>query len=100
MHRWASIYKHLVYLCGRLSYNKLAADCAGAVFYAMMKHALDTAHSSTGELRPSFHCYIIFFPLFLSMAYVSYLIKTTYRFVLEFEHTWKTWCLDLVRETE
>ncbi|KAG4928879.1 hypothetical protein JHK85_055365 [Glycine max] len=33
-----------------LSYNKLAADCAGAVFYAMMKYALDTPHSSADGL--------------------------------------------------
>uniref|UniRef100_I1NC49 Translation initiation factor eIF2B subunit epsilon n=1 Tax=Glycine max TaxID=3847 RepID=I1NC49_SOYBN len=34
----------------KLSYNKLAADCAGAVFYAMMKYALDTPHSSADGL--------------------------------------------------
>ncbi|KAL2990094.1 hypothetical protein AAZX31_11G177400 [Glycine max] len=32
----------------KLSYNKLAADCAGVVFSTMMKYALDTPHSSTG----------------------------------------------------
>ncbi|KAG4916907.1 hypothetical protein JHK87_054464 [Glycine soja] len=34
----------------KLSYNKLAADCAGAVFYAMMKYALDTPDSSADGL--------------------------------------------------
>ncbi|TKY61431.1 translation initiation factor eIF-2B subunit epsilon [Spatholobus suberectus] len=34
----------------KLSYNKLTADCAGAVFYAMMKYALDTPHSSADSL--------------------------------------------------
>ncbi|XP_051122313.1 uncharacterized protein LOC127245460 isoform X2 [Andrographis paniculata] len=34
----------------RLSCNLTATDCASALFYAMMKLALDTAHSSTGEL--------------------------------------------------
>ncbi|XP_060670591.1 uncharacterized protein LOC107419573 isoform X3 [Ziziphus jujuba] len=34
----------------RLSYNKVAADCAGAIFYAMMKLALETPHTSAGEL--------------------------------------------------
>ncbi|CAN6575553.1 unnamed protein product [Malus baccata var. baccata] len=33
----------------RLSYNKVAADCAGALFYSMMKLALETPHSP-GEL--------------------------------------------------
>lgn len=30
----------------KLSYNKVAADCAGALFYAMMKYAVDMPHSS------------------------------------------------------
>lgn len=30
----------------KLSYNKIAADCAGALFYAMMKYAVDMPHSS------------------------------------------------------
>ncbi|KAE9598104.1 hypothetical protein Lal_00003914 [Lupinus albus] len=34
----------------KLSYNKVAADCAGAVFYALMKYALDTVHSSADSL--------------------------------------------------
>lgn len=34
----------------RLSYNRLAADCAGAIFYSMMKLALETPHSSASEL--------------------------------------------------
>ncbi|TQD70650.1 hypothetical protein C1H46_043820 [Malus baccata] len=34
----------------RLSYNKVAADCAGALFYSMMKLALETPHDSPGEL--------------------------------------------------
>ncbi|XP_048433086.1 translation initiation factor eIF-2B subunit epsilon isoform X2 [Pyrus x bretschneideri] len=34
----------------RLSYNKVAADCAGALFYSMMKLALETPHGSPGEL--------------------------------------------------
>jgi hypothetical protein len=37
-----------------LSYNKIAADCAGALFYAMMKHAVDMPHSSAGELSSIF----------------------------------------------
>ncbi|KAL6566007.1 hypothetical protein OROHE_005062 [Orobanche hederae] len=34
----------------RLSYNLTSTDCAGALFYAMMKLALDTSHASPGEL--------------------------------------------------
>ncbi|KAA8536938.1 hypothetical protein F0562_029416 [Nyssa sinensis] len=34
----------------RLSYNMTSADCAGAIFYSVMKLALDTPHSSTSEL--------------------------------------------------
>ncbi|RDX99323.1 Translation initiation factor eIF-2B subunit epsilon, partial [Mucuna pruriens] len=34
----------------KLSYNKLTADCAGAVFYAMLKYVLDTPHSSADGL--------------------------------------------------
>ncbi|XP_011099797.1 translation initiation factor eIF-2B subunit epsilon [Sesamum indicum] len=34
----------------RLSYNLTSSDCAGALFYAMMKLALDTPHGSPGEL--------------------------------------------------
>ncbi|KAM2895408.1 hypothetical protein FF1_010518 [Malus domestica] len=34
----------------RLSYNKVAADCAGALFYSMMKLALETPYGSPGEL--------------------------------------------------
>uniref|UniRef100_A0A5B6ZZC6 Translation initiation factor eIF2B subunit epsilon n=1 Tax=Davidia involucrata TaxID=16924 RepID=A0A5B6ZZC6_DAVIN len=34
----------------RLSYNMTAADCAGALFYSLMKLALDTPHSSATEL--------------------------------------------------
>ncbi|XP_040999622.1 translation initiation factor eIF-2B subunit epsilon isoform X2 [Juglans microcarpa x Juglans regia] len=34
----------------RLSYNKLFADCAGAIFYSMMKLALETPHTSASEL--------------------------------------------------
>ncbi|KAL2241211.1 UNVERIFIED_CONTAM: hypothetical protein Sindi_0762300, partial [Sesamum indicum] len=33
----------------RLSYNLTSSDCAGALFYAMMKLALDTPHGSPGE---------------------------------------------------
>ncbi|XP_065626442.1 uncharacterized protein LOC112039284 isoform X2 [Quercus suber] len=34
----------------RLSYNKLFTDCAGAIFYSLMKLALETPHSSPSEL--------------------------------------------------
>ncbi|XP_075492347.1 uncharacterized protein LOC142530397 [Primulina tabacum] len=34
----------------RLSYNLTSSDCAGALFYGMMKLALDTPHNSLGEL--------------------------------------------------
>ncbi|KAJ7973419.1 Translation initiation factor eIF-2B subunit epsilon [Quillaja saponaria] len=34
----------------RLSYNKEAADCAGAIFFSMMKLALETPHTSVNEL--------------------------------------------------
>ncbi|KZV47254.1 translation initiation factor eIF-2B subunit epsilon [Dorcoceras hygrometricum] len=34
----------------RLSYNLTSTDCAGALFYGMMKLASDTPHSSHGEL--------------------------------------------------
>ncbi|KAK4416769.1 Translation initiation factor eIF-2B subunit epsilon [Sesamum alatum] len=33
-----------------LSYNLTSSDCAGALFYGMMKLALDTPHGSSGEL--------------------------------------------------
>lgn len=35
----------------RLSYNMTSADCAGAVFYSMMKLAVKTPHSSASELQ-------------------------------------------------
>ncbi|KAH9680327.1 eIF-2B GDP-GTP exchange factor subunit epsilon [Citrus sinensis] len=35
----------------RLSYNMTSADCAGAVFYSMMKLAIKTPHSSASELQ-------------------------------------------------
>ncbi|XP_047970403.1 translation initiation factor eIF-2B subunit epsilon isoform X2 [Salvia hispanica] len=34
----------------RLSYNMASTDCAGALFYAIMKYAVDTPHDSAGEL--------------------------------------------------
>ncbi|KAI9084829.1 hypothetical protein K1719_033235 [Acacia pycnantha] len=34
----------------KLSYDKLAADCAGAIFHAMMKYALEIPRSSAGSL--------------------------------------------------
>ncbi|KAK9919652.1 hypothetical protein M0R45_028238 [Rubus argutus] len=34
----------------RLSSNKQTADCAGAIFYSMMKLALETPHNSASEL--------------------------------------------------
>ncbi|BAT88014.1 hypothetical protein VIGAN_05144500 [Vigna angularis var. angularis] len=34
----------------KLSYNKETSDCAGALFYAMMKYALDIPHSSSDGL--------------------------------------------------
>ncbi|XP_059312141.1 uncharacterized protein LOC132063565 [Lycium ferocissimum] len=34
----------------RLSYNMASADCAGALFYSVMKLALDTPHDSPNEL--------------------------------------------------
>ncbi|CAN8316293.1 unnamed protein product [Cochlearia groenlandica] len=34
----------------RLSYNMESSDCAGAVFYSMMKLAVDTPHNSATEL--------------------------------------------------
>uniref|UniRef100_A0A6N2KTT1 Translation initiation factor eIF2B subunit epsilon n=1 Tax=Salix viminalis TaxID=40686 RepID=A0A6N2KTT1_SALVM len=37
----------------RLSYNMTSADCAGAIFYAMMKQALEIPHATAGELRKS-----------------------------------------------
>lgn len=33
----------------RLSYNMTSADCAGAVFYSMMKLAVKTPHSSASK---------------------------------------------------
>ena len=37
----------------RLSYNMTSADCAGAIFYAMMKQALEIPQATAGELRKS-----------------------------------------------
>ncbi|KAB5511956.1 hypothetical protein DKX38_028984 [Salix brachista] len=37
----------------RLSYNMTSADYAGAIFYAMMKQALEIPHATAGELRKS-----------------------------------------------
>ncbi|KAB1212650.1 putative translation initiation factor eIF-2B subunit epsilon [Morella rubra] len=34
----------------RLSFNKIFADCAGAIFYSLMKLALETPHNSPSEL--------------------------------------------------
>lgn len=39
----------LISLCFRLSYNLASSDCAGALFYAMMKLAADTPHGSSGN---------------------------------------------------
>lgn len=39
----------------KLSYNKIAADCAGALFYAMMKYAVDLPHSSADGLVQNVH---------------------------------------------
>ncbi|XVE90136.1 hypothetical protein DITRI_Ditri20bG0053900 [Diplodiscus trichospermus] len=35
----------------RLSYNMASVDCAGAIFYSMMKLAVHTLHSSSSELH-------------------------------------------------
>ncbi|XVF30875.1 hypothetical protein REPUB_Repub16aG0095400 [Reevesia pubescens] len=35
----------------RLSYNMASVDCAGAIFYSMMKCAVDSPHSSASELQ-------------------------------------------------
>ncbi|KAL4302598.1 hypothetical protein GQ457_10G014180 [Hibiscus cannabinus] len=35
----------------RLSYNIAAVDCAGAIFYSMMKLAVESLHSSASELQ-------------------------------------------------
>lgn len=35
----------------RLSYNMTAADCAGALFYSVLKLAVETPHSSNSELH-------------------------------------------------
>ncbi|EOA15350.1 hypothetical protein CARUB_v10004259mg [Capsella rubella] len=34
----------------RFSYDMASADCAGAIFYSMMRLAMDTQHNSTSEL--------------------------------------------------
>ncbi|XP_010439873.1 PREDICTED: translation initiation factor eIF-2B subunit epsilon-like [Camelina sativa] len=34
----------------RFSYNMASADCAGAIFYSMMRLAVDSPHNSTSEL--------------------------------------------------
>ncbi|XP_050940737.1 uncharacterized protein LOC103495740 isoform X1 [Cucumis melo] len=34
----------------RLSFNKVASDCAGAIFYSLMNFALDSSRGSSGEL--------------------------------------------------
>lgn len=39
----------LSFLCVRLSYNKTSVDCASALFYSMMKLAIETPHSSTSK---------------------------------------------------
>lgn len=33
----------------RLSYNMTSADCAGALFYSMMKLAVETSHTSASK---------------------------------------------------
>lgn len=38
-----------IFWCIRLSYNLDSTDCAGALFYAMMKLAVDTPHGSPGK---------------------------------------------------
>ncbi|XP_050115264.1 uncharacterized protein LOC126593281 isoform X4 [Malus sylvestris] len=40
----------------RLSYNKVAADCAGALFYSMMKLALETPYGSPVHRNNSLRC--------------------------------------------
>lgn len=56
---------------GRLSYNRLTADCAGALFYSMMKLALETPYNSASKHSwacPSLLSSLLFlfcFPIFI-----------------------------------
>lgn len=53
--RWCfSVYYLVIDACHffvhwRLSYNKVAADCAGGLFYSLMKLALETPHDSASK---------------------------------------------------
>ena len=55
-------YYFLSHLLGRLSYNKLFTDCAGAIFYSLMKLALETPHSSPSKFFNVFIISFVFFP--------------------------------------
>lgn len=48
-------YHLLSFLCIRLSYNKTSVDCAGALFYSMMKLAIETPHSSISKYFIHYH---------------------------------------------
>lgn len=54
--------------CDRLSYNKVAADCAGAIFYSLMKFALDSPHSSSSK----------FFEPSLNLSLFNFLVVRIY----------------------
>ena len=47
----------------RFTYNKEAADCAGAIFHAMMKHALEMPHGSAGECSLLLFLFYSYFPI-------------------------------------
>ncbi|RYR02330.1 hypothetical protein Ahy_B06g081136 [Arachis hypogaea] len=76
----------------KLSCNKLTADCAGAVFYAMMKYAVDTPHSSLDGLMQNVNDVLSKW----KKALTSYLtdIDEQIEIILKFEEI----CLESARE--
>ncbi|KAK6119803.1 hypothetical protein DH2020_046452 [Rehmannia glutinosa] len=76
----------------RLSYNLTSTDCAGALFYAMMKLALDTPHGSPGELVKNVASVITKWKKLLKYYLSS--IDEEIEVILKFEEM----CLELTKE--
>ncbi|KAL8473248.1 hypothetical protein ACS0TY_030180 [Phlomoides rotata] len=76
----------------RLSYNLASADCAGALFYAMMKLAVDTPHGSSGDLFKNVTSVITKWKKLLK--YYLHSIDEEIEVILKFEEM----CLESARE--
>ncbi|KAL2504619.1 Trimeric LpxA-like enzyme [Abeliophyllum distichum] len=76
----------------RLSYNLTSTDCASALFYSMMKLALDTPHDTPGELVKNFATAITKWQKLLKYYLTS--IDEEIEVILKFEEM----CLESTKE--